>query len=187
MQHGLILDSTINGLAGVLTADQLLQFVHLDGHTAARLVERIRSWLLWNPVSTNFGDVLECVAAHPWFTVGQQQWATRLLQMPWAHPFSSDFSARADRERDQRSLLEPRHLLAIPAEIAANAHPSFFTEAHLGRPKCIRWCYLLEWAPTFDIILQHPAVRAIPHPPIGFAKRYASEHLRVSLRAALRH
>ena len=46
MQHGLILDSTIKGLAGVLTADQLLQFVQLDGHTAARLVERIRSWLL---------------------------------------------------------------------------------------------------------------------------------------------
>ena len=187
MRHDLIHDSTIAGLAGALTSDQLLQFVQLDGRTAARLVERIRSWLHWNPVSTNFGTVLECVATRPWFTVGQQQWATRLLQMPWAHPLSGDFAEQADREREQRALLRPRHLLAIPAEIAANAHPSFFTEAHLGLPKCIAWCYLAEWMPVFDVVLEHPTVRALPNPPIGHAKRYASEPLRISLRIAHRH
>ena len=107
--------------------------------------------------------------------------------MPWAHPLSVDFAEQADREREQRALLRPRHLLAIPAEIAANAHPSFFTEAHLGLPKCIAWCYLIEWMPVFDVVLGHPTVRARPNSPMSYAKRYASEHLKISLRAALRH
>ena len=93
---------TLMALSACISADQLGLLIYQDEWMAARLVECLRSWLLWSPVGTRLTGVLHYIEGTQWFPLGQRCWAARLLHTKWPHPLSMQFQQQADAEREHR-------------------------------------------------------------------------------------
>ena len=152
----------IRGLAPVTTAEQLSRLLVLDGWLAIRLVESIRSWLTWKPLSYHLQEVLWFVENTAWFPEGERQWAYFLLSLPTPRIHSAAYQQRWELELDQRAYFRADYLLYLPPEVASLVHRDYIQEGYALTQPRLRWVYLLSLVGVADIILAQNGVQFVP-------------------------
>ena len=143
----------IRGLAPVTTAEQLSRLMVLDGWLAIRLVESIRSWLTWKPLSYHLQEVLWFVENTAWFPEGERQWAYFLLSLPTPRLHSEAYQQRWELELDQRAYFRAEYLLCLPPEVASLVQRDYIQEGYAIAQPHLRWVYLLSLVGVADLIL----------------------------------
>ena len=173
--------TTREGLAGGLSAGQLGLLIFDDSWLATSLVEHIRSWLHWAPISTRLAGILAYIEGTQWFTTGQRVWATRLLRMRWPHPLSDAFRGQAAEEHEHRAMFQIRHLHYLPPRVAAEMDPQLLVELHHDTPPRIGWYILADTILTADAILLHLPPDLASQTPLAFCKKWATQQMQVRL------
>ena len=143
----------IRGLAPITTAEQLSRLMVLDGWLAIRLVESIRSWLNWKPLSYPLQEVLWFVENTAWFPEGERQWAYFLLSLPTPRLHSETYQQRWELELDQRTYFRAEYLLCLPPEVAGLVQRDYIHEGYAIAQPYLRWVYLLSLIDVADLIL----------------------------------
>ena len=143
----------IRGLAPVTTAEQLSRLMVLDGWLAIRLVESIRNWLTWKPLSYHLQEVLWFIESTAWFPEGERQWAYFLLSLPTPRLQSEAYQQRWELELDQRAHFRVDYLLCLPPEVACLVHRDYVQEGYAIAQPHLRWVYLLSLIGVADLIL----------------------------------
>ena len=152
----------IRGLAPVTTAEQLSRLLVLDGWLAIRLVESIRSWLTWKPLSYHLQEVLWFVENTAWFPEGERQWAYFLLSLPTPRIHSAAYQQRWELELDQRAYFRADYLLCLPPDVARLVQRDYIQEGYAIAPPHLRWVYLLSLVGVADIILAQNGMQSVP-------------------------
>ena len=176
--------TTREGLAGGLSAGQLGLLIYDDSWLATCLVEHIRSWLHWAPISTRLAGVLAYIEGTQWFTNGQRIWATRLLSMRWPHPLSEAFRGQAAEEHEHRAMFQLRHLHYLPPRVAADLDPQLLVELLHDTPPTVRWYILADVSVTADAILLQLQPDLASQTPLAFCKKWATQQTQVRLSPA---
>ena len=166
----------IRGLAPITTADQLSRLMVLDGWLAIRLVEHLRGWLTWKPLSYPLQEVLWLVESAEWFPEGERQWAQFLLSLPTPRLHSEVYQQRWELELDQRAYFRVDYLLCFPPEVASLAHRDYIQEAYATARPTLRWVFLLSFLGVVDHIMAHPDMQ-----PGSRTARYTHDGHRSSL------
>ena len=131
----------IRGLAPITTAEQLSRLMVLDGWLAIRLVEQLRGWLDWKPLSYPLQEVLWFVEGTAWFPEGERQWAHFLLSLPTPRIHSALYQQRWELELEQRAYFKVHYLHCYPPEVANLVNRDYIQEAYATARPALRWVF----------------------------------------------
>ena len=171
--------AALRGLAPITNAEQLSRLMVLDGWLAVMIVEQLRSWLTWKPLSYPLLEVLWFIETAAWFPEGQRQWARFLLTLPTPRVSSALYQQRWDQELDQRSYFQVRYLLHYPPEVANLTCHEYIHEAYRTARPALGWVFLVSLLLVIEDILAHPDLRARRHLPLQELARWARGLLRI--------